>query len=107
MRTLDSMSRSAQLKISSETIYIYSPLAHRLGLYSIKSELDDLYLKYTDRKKYKLISKKIKDSKSSRDKFIRSFFMDPLKTKAWYRHHSECNYYFPSLTLCYSILARF
>ena len=56
MRTLDSMSRSAQLKISSETIYIYSPLAHRLGLYSIKSELDDLYLKYTDRKKYKSVS---------------------------------------------------
>ena len=78
MRTLDSMSRSAQLKISSETIYIYSPLAHRLGLYSIKSELDDLYLKYTDRKKYKLISKKIKDSKSSRDKFIRSFIR-PIK----------------------------
>ena len=42
MRTLDSMSRSAQLKNSSETIFIYSPLAHRLGLYSIKSELDDL-----------------------------------------------------------------
>ena len=80
MRTLDSMSRSAQLKISSETIYIYSPLAHRLGLYSIKSELDDLYLKYTDRKKYKLISKKIKDSKSSRDKFIRSFIR-PIKKK--------------------------
>ena len=78
MRTLDSMSRSAQLKISSETIYIYSPLAHRLGLYYIKSELDDLYLKYTDRKKYKLISKKIKDSKSSRDKFIRSFIR-PIK----------------------------
>ena len=80
MRTLDSMSRSSQLKISSETIYIYSPLAHRLGLYSIKSELDDLYLKYTDKKKYNLISKKIKDSKSIRDKFIRSFIR-PIKKK--------------------------
>tara|TARA_B100000686_G_scaffold132276_1_gene139232 strand:+ start:518 stop:2731 length:2214 start_codon:yes stop_codon:yes gene_type:complete len=80
MRTLDSMSRSAQLKNSSETIYIYSPLAHRLGLYSIKSELDDLYLKYTDRKNYKLISKKIKDGKLSRDKFIRSFIR-PIKKK--------------------------
>ena len=53
MRTLDSMSRSAQLKNSSETIYIYSPIAHRLGLFSIKSELDDLYLKYTEKKMYK------------------------------------------------------
>jgi len=80
MRTLDSMTRSAQLKNSSETIYIYSPLAHRLGLYSIKSELDDLYLKYTDNRSYKLISKKLSETKSSRDKFIRSFIR-PIRNK--------------------------
>ena len=80
MRTLDSMSRSAQLKNSSETIYIYSPIAHRLGLFSIKSELDDLYLKYTEKKMYKKIKKKLKDSKSDRDKFIRKFIR-PIKKK--------------------------
>ena len=80
MRTLDSMSRSAQLKNSSETIFIYSPLAHRLGLYSIKSELDDLYLKYTDNINYKKVSKNLKDTKIERDKFIRSFIR-PIKKK--------------------------
>ena len=80
MRTLDSMSRSAQLKNSSETIYIYSPLAHRLGLYSVKSELDDLYLKYTDKANYKIVSKKLSESKDSRDKFIRSFIR-PIREK--------------------------
>ncbi len=80
MRTLDSMSRSAQLKNSSETIYIYSPIAHRLGLFSIKSELDDLYLKYTEKKIYKKIKKKLIDSKSERDKFIRRFIR-PIKKK--------------------------
>jgi len=80
MRTLDSMSRSAQLKNSSETIFIYSPLAHRLGLYTIKSELDDLYLKYTDNKSYKLVSNKLSETKDVRDKFIRSFIR-PIKKK--------------------------
>jgi GTP pyrophosphokinase len=80
MRTLDSMSRSAQLKNSSETIYIYSPIAHRLGLFSIKSELDDLYLKYTEKRVYKKIKKKLIDSKSERDKFIRRFIR-PIKKK--------------------------
>ncbi len=80
MRTLDSMSRSAQLKNSSETIFIYSPLAHRLGLYSIKSELDDLYLKYTDKQSYKIVSKKLSETKDARDKFIRSFIR-PIRQK--------------------------
>lgn len=73
MRTLDSMPRDKQLKIASETMYLYAPLAHRLGLYAIKSELEDLYLKYTDTETYKDISNKIRQTKSSRNKFIRDF----------------------------------
>ncbi len=78
MRTLDSMPREKQLKIASETIYLYAPLAHRLGLYAIKSELEDLYLKYTDTEKYFEIAGKIKQTKSARDKFIRDF-ITPIK----------------------------
>jgi GTP pyrophosphokinase len=73
MRTLDSMPREKQLKISSETIYLYAPLAHRLGLYAIKTELEDLYLKYTDTETYKFISDRIKQTKAIRDKFIKDF----------------------------------
>lgn len=73
MRTLDSMPREKQLKIASETIYLYAPLAHRLGLYAIKSELEDLYLKYTDFETYKFIADKIKQTKAARDKFIKDF----------------------------------
>lgn len=73
MRTLSSMPRHKQLKIASETMYLYAPLAHRLGLYAIKSELEDLYLKYTDTDTYKEIVQKINESKSYRNKFIKSF----------------------------------
>ncbi len=73
MRTLQSMPRHKQLKIASETMYLYAPLAHRLGLYAIKSELEDLYLKYTDTETYKDIVQKINESKSIRNKFIKSF----------------------------------
>ncbi len=73
MRTLDSMPRDKQLKISSETTYLYAPLAHRLGLYSIKTELEDLSLKYTEPEVYQNISDKIKQSKRDRDKFIKEF----------------------------------
>jgi GTP pyrophosphokinase len=73
MRTLDSMPRHKQLKIASETMYLYAPLAHRLGLYSIKSELEDLYLKYTDTSSYEDIVQKINESKSYRNKFIKNF----------------------------------
>lgn len=73
MRTLSSMPRHKQLKIASETMYLYAPLAHRLGLYAIKSELEDLYLKYTDTDTYKDIVQKINESKSYRNKFIKSF----------------------------------
>ena len=73
MRTLDSMPRHKQLKIASETMYIYAPLAHRLGLYTIKSELEDLYLRYTNTELYYDIVRKINDTKRSRSRFIRNF----------------------------------
>ena len=57
MRTLDGQNRKNQLKIASETIYLYAPLSHRLGLYSIKGELEDLAMKYTETEKYKEIAK--------------------------------------------------
>ncbi|WP_028981022.1 RelA/SpoT family protein [Sporocytophaga myxococcoides] len=78
MRTLGSMPREKQLKISSETIYLYAPLAHRLGLYAIKTELEDLYLKYTDPEVYRGIARKINETKSARDKFIKDF-IEPLQ----------------------------
>ncbi len=77
MRTLGSMARNSQLKIAHETIYIYAPLAHRLGLYQIKSELEDLYLKYTEPETYKEIAHKLKSTKSAREKFI-DRFMRPI-----------------------------
>jgi len=73
MRTLGSMPRHKQLKIISETIYLYAPLAHRLGLYSIKSELEDLWLKYTEPEVYEQIVEKVAESKTSRTRFIRGF----------------------------------
>ena len=75
MRTLGSMPRHKQLKIISETIYLYAPLAHRLGLYVIKSELEDLWLKYTEPEVYAEIVEKIAESKSSRTKFIKNFLL--------------------------------
>lgn len=77
MRTLQSMPRHKQLKIASETMYLYAPLAHRLGLYAIKSELEDLYLKYTDTETYLDIVNKIQQSKSLRNRFIKKF-IQPL-----------------------------
>lgn len=77
MRTLSSMPRNSQLKISSETIFLYAPLAHRLGLYSIKTELEDLYLKYTEPEVYKEIATKIQQTKAIRAKFIRDF-VEPI-----------------------------
>jgi GTP pyrophosphokinase len=79
MRTLDSMARHKQLKIASETIYIYAPLAHRLGLYKIKSELEDLYLKYTQQEAYREIARKLNETKVKRDAFIEDFIA-PLRT---------------------------
>lgn len=87
MRTLESMPRDKQLKISSETAYLYAPLAHRLGLYAIKSELEDLSMKFTEMATYKFIARKLAESKSDRGKFIREF-IDPIK-KALDDHHLQ------------------
>ena len=73
MQTMDSMAPDKQMKIASETLYIYAPLAHRIGLYNIKSELEDLGLKYTEPKIYHEIVGNIKDSKQDQDVFIKSF----------------------------------
>jgi GTP pyrophosphokinase len=73
MRTLDSMSREKQLKIASETTYLYAPLANRLGLYEIKSELEDLALKYTERDVYEDIIDKLKNTKRERTRYINEF----------------------------------
>ncbi|MBS1922803.1 MAG: bifunctional (p)ppGpp synthetase/guanosine-3',5'-bis(diphosphate) 3'-pyrophosphohydrolase [Bacteroidetes bacterium] len=78
MRTLGSMARDKQLKIASETAYLYAPLAHRLGLYYVKTELDDLALKYTEPDIYITIAEKLRDTKKERDKFI-SEFIHPIK----------------------------
>lgn len=78
MRTLESMPRNKQLKIASETIYLYAPLAHRLGLNAIKTELEDLYLRFTDGAVYNEINNKIDESKASRNKFIKQF-VAPVK----------------------------
>ena len=64
--------------ISSEAKYLYAPLAHRLGLYKIKSELEDLSLKYTERETYTQIARKLNETKAARDKYI-SDFIEPLK----------------------------
>lgn len=73
MRTLDSMPDAGQLKISSETLVLFAPLAHRLGLNAIKSELEDLALYYTQPEIYNEISKKLRSSKKQRERFIRRF----------------------------------
>ncbi len=88
MRTLDSMPQDKQLKISSETIYLYAPLAHRLGLYAIKSELEDLYLKYTQPGVYRDIAKAISSSKDARRRFIRKF-IEPIETTFGRQHFSK------------------
>lgn len=73
MQTMDSMRPDKQEKIASETLYIYAPLAHRIGLYNIKTELEDLGLKYTEPEVYNDIHEKIKESKEEQDKYIKEF----------------------------------
>ncbi|GFZ87521.1 RelA/SpoT family protein [Aquaticitalea lipolytica] len=73
MQTMESMQPDKQVKIASETLYIYAPLAHRIGLYNIKTELEDLGLKYTEPDVYNDILNKIKESKEEQDAYIRDF----------------------------------
>ncbi|MBP2830557.1 bifunctional (p)ppGpp synthetase/guanosine-3',5'-bis(diphosphate) 3'-pyrophosphohydrolase [Aquimarina sp. U1-2] len=73
MQTMDAMRPDKQVKIASETLYIYAPLAHRIGLYNIKTELEDLGLKYTEPEVYKDILEKIKESKEEQDAYIERF----------------------------------
>jgi GTP pyrophosphokinase len=70
MQTMESMQEDKQTKIASETLYIYAPLAHRLGLYNIKTKLEDLGLKYTEPAIYKEIVSKIKETKEEQDAYI-------------------------------------
>ncbi len=78
MRTLSSMRVDKQLKIASETKFLYAPLAHRLGLYSIKSELEDLSLMYCEPEVYSKIESSLKSTKDVRNRFIRRF-MQPVR----------------------------
>jgi GTP diphosphokinase / guanosine-3',5'-bis(diphosphate) 3'-diphosphatase len=80
MRTLDSMKREKQLKISSETVYVYAPLAHRMGLYNIKTEMEDLAMKYMEPDTYRYIAQKLSDTKRERTKYINDFIR-PIKEK--------------------------
>jgi GTP diphosphokinase / guanosine-3',5'-bis(diphosphate) 3'-diphosphatase len=78
MRTLESMKRDKQLKIASETLYLYAPLAHRLGLNAMKTELEDLGLKFTEPEVYEDIQKRLKEGEAERKKFISKFIV-PIK----------------------------
>ncbi|MDT0676094.1 RelA/SpoT family protein [Autumnicola musiva] len=73
MQTMDAMRPDKQVKIASETLYIYAPMAHRIGLYNIKTELEDLGLKYTEPEVYQDILTKIKESKEEQDIYIKQF----------------------------------
>src|SRR6478735_6284184 len=80
MRTLDHMKSDKQLKISSETVYVYAPLAHRMGLYNIKTEMEDLAMKYMEPDTYRYIAQKLQDTKRERSRYINDFIR-PLKEK--------------------------
>ena len=80
MRTLDLFPEDRRQSIAREASFLYAPLAHRMGLYAIKTELEDLSLKHTNREIYREIAHKLHDTKRSRDKFI-SDFISPLKEK--------------------------
>lgn len=78
MRQLAMYSADDQQRISSEVAYLYAPMAHRLGLYNIKSEMEDLVMKFTNREMYSFIAKKLNETKRARDKYIREF-IEPLE----------------------------
>ncbi|RPH32568.1 MAG: bifunctional (p)ppGpp synthetase/guanosine-3',5'-bis(diphosphate) 3'-pyrophosphohydrolase [Bacteroidales bacterium] len=78
MRSLSSMPNDIQLRQSLITFYLYAPLAHRLGLYRIKSEMEDLAMKYSNPEEYRAIIKKLKNTNAKRNKFIKEF-IDPIQ----------------------------
>jgi GTP pyrophosphokinase len=80
MRTMDSMKQEKQLKISSETVYVYAPLAHRMGLYNIKTEMEDLSMKYLEPGTYKEIARKLAETRRERTRYINEF-IKPLQDK--------------------------
>lgn len=80
MRTLGSVSENTKLKIASETLFIYAPLAHRLGLNAIKTEMEDLSLKFTNPGLYREISDKLVETKNARQRYVKEF-IDPLKSE--------------------------
>src|SRR3982074_2317173 len=80
MRTLDSMKRDKQLKIASETVYVFAPLAHRMGLYNIKTELEALAMKSLEPEEYREIARKLAETKRERTRYINEFIR-PIKEK--------------------------
>ena len=80
MRTLDYMKREKQLKISSETVWVYAPLAHRMGLYNIKTEMEDLSMKYMEPDAYREIARRLAETKRERTRYINEF-IKPIKEK--------------------------
>ncbi|MFQ3335527.1 MAG: guanosine-3',5'-bis(diphosphate) 3'-pyrophosphohydrolase, partial [Candidatus Arcticimaribacter sp.] len=73
MQTMDAMPEHKQVKIASETLYIYAPIAHRIGMFNIKTELEDLSLKYTEPLRFNAIKSKIDDSQDEQKKYIKDF----------------------------------
>ena len=88
MQTIHSMREDKQLKIASETLYIYAPLAHKIGLYNIKTELEDLALKYTEPDVYNGITNKLKESKEEQDLYIKD--ISKVLTKALNKEKLKC-----------------
>ena len=78
MRTLHAYPQNIHFPLATETFYLYAPLGHRLGLYNLKSELEDISLKYTDPNSYQSISKKLEETANARNRFIREF-IQPIK----------------------------
>lgn len=80
MRTLDNMKVEKQLKIASETVYVYAPLAHRMGLYTIKTEMEDLSMKYLESDAYRDIARKLAETRRERSRYINEF-IKPIREK--------------------------
>ncbi len=95
LRTIDSMPQHKKLRIAAETSYIYAPLAHRLGLYTVKTEFEDIILKINEPENYNYIHSKIKDTEATRTEYIKDFFkplerkLEMLEKETNYRYQSN------------------